>query len=63
MSFSFLLTEPIVFENFYPKETSGDSNGQAHFAGGEDTMRWGDTNQLGGGGSQVEIGLLNPDRV
>ncbi|KAM7423831.1 hypothetical protein PAMA_000275 [Pampus argenteus] len=39
--------EPIVFENYYPKDAFGDSNGQAHFAGpGEDMARRRDTNHV-----------------
>ncbi|XP_068453482.1 proline-serine-threonine phosphatase-interacting protein 1b [Clinocottus analis] len=36
--------EPILFENYYQKETSRDSNGQANFAAGEEhvTMRCSD---------------------
>lgn len=30
--------EPIVFESCYQPETSGNSNGQAHFTGGEDDV-------------------------
>ncbi|KAM7406350.1 hypothetical protein PAMP_000732 [Pampus punctatissimus] len=38
---------PIIFENYYLKDTSGDSNGQAHFAGaGEDMTRRRDTNHV-----------------
>lgn len=37
-SFPFPLTEPIVFESCYQPETSGNSNGQAHFTGGEDDV-------------------------
>ncbi|XP_070686058.1 proline-serine-threonine phosphatase-interacting protein 1b [Pempheris klunzingeri] len=40
--------EPIVFESYYETETSGDNNGQAHFAGGgEDMMMRSDTIHLG----------------
>ncbi|XP_034042988.1 proline-serine-threonine phosphatase-interacting protein 1-like [Thalassophryne amazonica] len=31
--------ESIVFESYYQTQTSGDSNGQAHFAGGGNMMR------------------------
>lgn len=49
ISFSFPLTEPIGFESLYQREMSGNTNGQALFAGGiEDMMRRCATNNLGG---------------
>ncbi|XP_022600545.1 proline-serine-threonine phosphatase-interacting protein 1-like [Seriola dumerili] len=49
--------EPIVFESCYQANMSGESNGQALFAGGEDMMRRCSDSLLG---SSVNVSIDNP---
>ncbi|XP_071345301.1 proline-serine-threonine phosphatase-interacting protein 1-like [Trachinotus anak] len=49
--------EPIVFESYYQREMSGESNGQALFAGGGDMMRRCTSTLLG---SSVNISMGDP---
>ncbi|XP_023267786.1 proline-serine-threonine phosphatase-interacting protein 1-like [Seriola lalandi dorsalis] len=49
--------EPIVFESCYQTNVSGESNGQALFAGGEDMMRRCSDSLLG---SSVNVSINNP---